>query len=51
MIDTEDTRAALPYADYVRWPKPAEIVPVLDFLASPRSAVVNGAAIPVYGQT
>ncbi len=51
VIDTEDTRAALPYADYVRWPKPAEIVPVLDFLASPRSAVVNGAAIPVYGQT
>ncbi len=51
VIDTDDTRAALPYADYVRWPKPAEIVPVLDFLASPRSAVINGAAIPVYGQT
>lgn len=51
VIDTEDTRAALPYADYVRWPKPAEIASVLDFLASPASAVINGAAIPAYGQT
>jgi NAD(P)-dependent dehydrogenase (short-subunit alcohol dehydrogenase family) len=51
VIDTEDTRAALPYADYVRWPKPAEIASVLDFLASPAAAVINGAAIPVYGQT
>ncbi len=51
VIDTEDTRASLPYADYVRWPKPAEIAHVVDFLASPQSAVINGAAIPVYGQS
>jgi NAD(P)-dependent dehydrogenase (short-subunit alcohol dehydrogenase family) len=51
VIDTEDTRASLPYADYVRWPKPAEIASVVDFLASPQSAVINGAAIPVYGQS
>lgn len=51
VIDTEDTRAALPYADYVHWPKPVEIASVLDFLASPASAVINGAAIPVYGRT
>jgi NAD(P)-dependent dehydrogenase (short-subunit alcohol dehydrogenase family) len=51
VIDTEATRAALPYADYVRWPKPEEIARVIDFLASPASAVINGAAIPVYGQT
>ena len=51
VIDTEDTRAALPYADYVRWPKPNEIASVLEFLASPQSAVINGAAIPVYGQS
>ena len=51
VIDTEDTRAALPYADYVRWPKPAEIASVVDFLASQHSAVINGAAIPVYGQS
>jgi len=51
VIDTEATRAALPYADYVNWPKPAEIAHVIDFLASPRSAVVNRAAIPVIGQS
>jgi NAD(P)-dependent dehydrogenase (short-subunit alcohol dehydrogenase family) len=50
MIDTEATRSALPYADYVRWPKPAEIAAVIDFLAGPNSAVINGAAIPVFGQ-
>ena len=51
VIDTEATRAALPYADYVRWPKPHEIAAVIDFLASPSAAVVNGASIPVSGQS
>ena len=50
VIDTMATRSALPYSDYVRWPKPAEIAAVVDFLASPSSVVINGAAIPVYGQ-
>lgn len=50
VIDTQATRAALPYADYMHWPKPAEIAAVLDFLLSPASAVINGAAIPVYGK-
>jgi NAD(P)-dependent dehydrogenase (short-subunit alcohol dehydrogenase family) len=49
VIDTPATRAALPYADYVPWPKPEEIAAVIDFLASPASAVINGAAIPVHG--
>jgi len=51
VIDTAATRLALPYADYVDWPKPAEIASVIDFLASPGSQVINGAAIPVYGPT
>lgn len=51
VIDTAATRQALPYADYVDWPKPAEIASVIDFLASPGSQVINGAAIPVYGPT
>jgi NAD(P)-dependent dehydrogenase (short-subunit alcohol dehydrogenase family) len=51
VIDTEATRAALPYADYVRWPKPYDIAQVIDFLASPNSEVINGAGIPVYGQS
>ncbi len=50
VIDTAATRAAVPYADYMNWPKPSEIAAVLDFLLSPASAVINGAAIPVYGK-
>jgi len=49
VIDTERTRAALPYSDYVNWPKPAEIANVIDFLTSHRSAVIDGAQIPVWG--
>lgn len=49
VIDTQATRAALPYADYVKWPKPEEIAAVIDFLASPNSGVITGAAIPVSG--
>ncbi|MCP3997536.1 MAG: SDR family oxidoreductase [bacterium] len=51
VIDTRATRAALPFADYMQWPKPAEIAAVLDFLLSPASEVINGAAIPVFGKT
>lgn len=51
VIDTDATRDALPYADYVKWPKPHEIATVIDFLASPESEVIDGAAIPVYGQS
>lgn len=50
-IDTEAMREALPYADYVRWPQPADIAAVIDFLASPESEVINGAGIPVYGES
>ncbi|MDJ0923828.1 MAG: SDR family NAD(P)-dependent oxidoreductase [Acidimicrobiia bacterium] len=50
VIDTDATRAALPFADYMHWPKPGEIAAVLDFLLSPGSEVINGAAIPVYGK-
>lgn len=50
VIDTAATRAALPYAEYVDWPKPEHIAAVLDFLLSPASEVINGAIIPVYGK-
>ena len=51
MIDTPAFREAVPYADYVGWPTPADIAAVIDFLASADSAVVNGAMIPVYGKS
>lgn len=49
VINTDATRAALPYADYVNWPQPQEIADVINFLASKESKVVNGAFIPVWG--
>lgn len=49
VINTEATRSALPYADYVNWPQPDEIAQVIDFLASERSKVVNGSYLPVWG--
>ena len=50
-IDTEAMRTALPYADYVHWPKPDHIASVINFLASPDSEVINGAGLPVYGKS
>lgn len=51
VIDTEATRTSIPFADYMNWPKPAEIAAVIDFLASPAASILNGAAIPVSGNT
>ncbi|MFP3915454.1 MAG: SDR family NAD(P)-dependent oxidoreductase [Actinomycetota bacterium] len=50
VIDTPATRSALPYADYVHWPTPDEIASVGAFLLSEDSAVMNGAAVRVYGR-
>jgi NAD(P)-dependent dehydrogenase (short-subunit alcohol dehydrogenase family) len=50
VIDTPATRESLPYADYVNWPTPDEIAAVAHFLLTDDSAVMNGAAIPVYGR-
>lgn len=50
LIDTPAFREVVPFANYVDWPTPAEIAAVIDFLASPDSGVINGAAIPVYGR-
>ena len=49
VINTEATRAALPYGDYVNWPQPAEIADVIAFVASRESKVVNGSFLPVWG--
>ena len=49
VINTEATRAALPYSDYVKWPQPEEIAQVINFLASRESKVINGGAVPVWG--
>jgi NAD(P)-dependent dehydrogenase (short-subunit alcohol dehydrogenase family) len=51
VIDTPATREAMPYADYVDWPTPAEIAGVIAFMLSEEAAVMNGATVPVYGST
>lgn len=50
VIDTPANRVAQPGADHSRWVTPAEIAPVVRFLASPESAPTSGASVPVYGR-
>lgn len=50
LIDTPAFREIVPFANYVDWPTPQQIAAVIDFLGSPASSVINGAAIPVYGK-
>ncbi len=50
-IDTPANRRAMPNADASKWTPPDEIARVILFLASPESAPVNGAAVPVYGRS
>jgi NAD(P)-dependent dehydrogenase (short-subunit alcohol dehydrogenase family) len=51
IIDTEANRKAMPNADFSKWPKPEEIARVILFLASDDARLINGAAIPVYGES
>jgi NAD(P)-dependent dehydrogenase (short-subunit alcohol dehydrogenase family) len=50
-IDTPDNRRSMPDGDFTRWVKPDEIVSAMLYLVSAESSAVNGAAIPVYGQS
>jgi NAD(P)-dependent dehydrogenase (short-subunit alcohol dehydrogenase family) len=51
IIDTKANREAMPGADFSIWPKPEEIASVLLFLCSDQAKVIQGAAIPVYGDS
>jgi NAD(P)-dependent dehydrogenase (short-subunit alcohol dehydrogenase family) len=51
IIDTEANRKAMPSADFSKWPKPHEIARVILFLCTEDAALINGAAIPVYGDS
>jgi NAD(P)-dependent dehydrogenase (short-subunit alcohol dehydrogenase family) len=51
IIDTEANRKVMPGADFSKWPKPEEIARVILFLCSEDAKVVDGAAIPVYGNS
>ena len=51
IIDTAANRQAMPKADFAAWPKPEEIARVILFLCSDEASVVQGAAVPVYGNS
>jgi NAD(P)-dependent dehydrogenase (short-subunit alcohol dehydrogenase family) len=51
IIDTEANRRAIPGADFTNWPKPEDIARVILFLCSDDAKLINGAAVPVYGNT
>ncbi len=50
IIDTPANRKSMPEADHSRWVPPSEIAKVILFLTSDDAAIINGAAIPVYGR-
>jgi NAD(P)-dependent dehydrogenase (short-subunit alcohol dehydrogenase family) len=50
VIDTAANRESQPDADHSKWVKPEEIACVVRFLVSAESAVMSGAAVPVYGR-
>jgi NAD(P)-dependent dehydrogenase (short-subunit alcohol dehydrogenase family) len=51
IIDTEANRKAMPNADFSSWPKPEDIARVILFLCSDDAELIQGAAVPVYGDT
>lgn len=51
IIDTAANRAAMPNADFSRWPKPEDIARVVLFLCSEDAKLVHGSAVPVYGRS
>jgi len=51
IIDTDANRRAMPNSDFTQWPKPEDIARVILFLCSDDAKLINGAAVPVYGNT
>ena len=49
-MDTPANRAAMPDADFSRWPTTDEVADVAAFLVSDKARIVSGGAIPVYGR-
>jgi len=51
IMDTAANRAAMPKADFDKWPKVEEVAATILFLASPDNTVTRGAIVPVYGKS
>jgi len=50
IIDTPQNRAAMPKADFSKWPKPQEVAEAIAWLASPRNTLASGTVLPIYGR-
>lgn len=50
IMDTPANREAMPDEEHDRWVAPVDVAKVICFLSSDDAAVINGAAIPVYGR-
>jgi len=50
IMDTRANRAAMPDADFSKWPKLEEVAATIGFLASPDNKVTRGGLVPVYGR-
>ena len=51
IIDTPVNRKAMPKADFGKWPKPEEIARAILFLCSDKAKLIQGASVPVYGES
>lgn len=49
-IDSAANRAAMPKADFDKWPKPAQLAQTIAFLASEENSLTTGTLMPVYGR-
>ena len=51
LLDTQANRAAMPKANFDRWPKLEEVAGVIAFLASPGNHAARGGVVPVFGRS
>ncbi len=51
IMDTPANRAAMPKADFAKWPTVEEVAATILFLASPDNRATRGAVVPVYGKS
>ena len=51
IIDTAANRKAMPKSDFAKWPKPEEIAQVVLFLCSDAAKLIQGAGVPVFGES
>lgn len=51
IIDTPANRKAMPKAKFAAWPKPEEIARIILFLCGDEAKLIQGASVPVYGDS